>query len=417
MALNFGGGMARPPIQTTVQPGQATYGQPTPSPLGGTAAYAGPTQNQMGAYFQQNPQALEGYWANNPGQLTQAVGADPHAFGANPAPARMEAYLQRNPHALENYWKANPNQVGEAVRNNPQAFGADPNSPSTIIGGTPYNAAGVPQTGLLGSENALHRGLQAGIAGVEGGVNQATETLSTYTEGGGAAYDLQAALSGALGPQAQTEAYANYQESPGQAYLRDQGERAITRNASATGGLQGGNVLQALQRHGIGIAAQDFDANFNRLGSLSDKGYGASQSLGGIQANAGARIGDYGYGTGQNLASGRTRAGEQIAGNVSQTTSALADLVNQQGTDLAGMTGTAGSSLANLLQGLGINDAQSLQGLATLLANNSQGAATGVAGLHQLGTTKPWAAQEGYGKLLSSLGNIAGGFANSQAAK
>ena len=384
-------------LQPTVQPGQTAYGQP--NPLGGT-------NPQMAAYLQKNPQALQSYWKSNPGQLTQAIGGNPQAFGANPAPARMEAYLQNNPHAMGNYWQTNPGQLGEAVNANPQAFGADPNDPSVIIGGTPLNAAGVPQTGLLGSENALHRGLAAGTAGVQAGVNQATETFSPYTEGGGAAYNLQAALSGAMGPEAQAEAYANYQESPGQSYLRSQGEKAITRNSAATGGLQGGNVLQELQRHGIGIAAQDFDANFNRLGSLADKGYGASQALGGIQANAGARIGDYGYGTGQNLASGRTRAGEQIASNVNQTTSALSSLINQQGSSLSSIVGAGGNNLAQLLQGLGINDAQSLQGLASLLSNNAMGVGNTVAGLPGVGQlAQPNTFLSDTGSILSGAGS------------
>jgi len=352
--VNYQANAGAPQIQSTVQPGQTVYQQPTQ-------------------------------------QLS-----DPSGGGS--------------PDQLADYWKTHPGTMEEAMRQDPNTWGIDPNAPSTIIGGTPYNAAGVPQTGLIGSEDALRRGLQAGTAGVTQGVNQAAQTLSPYTQGGGGAFNYQAALSGAMGPEAQAQAYAGYMESPGQSYLREMGEQAITRNASATGGLQGGNVLQELQRHGIGLAAQDFNDSFNRLGSLSQMGYGASQALGGIQANAGQQIGNYGYGTGQNLSTGRTRAGEMIAGNVSDTTSSLANLVNQQGGDLSNIIGAGGNNIAQLLQGLGINDATTLQQLSTLLSNNAIGTGTTVAGLPALGQFQDrWNAQESIGNVFSTAGNAIAG--------
>ena len=128
------------------------------------------------------------------------------------------------------------------------------------------SGAGVPQTGLIGAESALQGGLRGGLAGIEARVNQAGQTLSPYTQGGNQAFGLQSALSGAMGPEAQRQAFANYNESPEVAYQREMGERAITRNAAATGGLGGGRVQQELQRHAIGLAQQDYGNSFNRLG-------------------------------------------------------------------------------------------------------------------------------------------------------
>ena len=243
------------------------------------------------------------------------------------------------------------------------------------------SGAGVPQTGLIGAESALQGGLRGGLAGIEAGVSQAGQTLSPYTQGGNQAFGLQSALSGAMGPEAQRQAFANYNESPEVAYQREMGERAITRNAAATGGLGGGRVQQELQRHAIGLAQQDYGNSFNRLGSLAEKGYGAAGLLGGIQANAGGAAGQMAYGTGQSLAGGRTRAGEQIAGNLQGTTSALSQLINQQGMDLSNIIGSGGNNIANLLAGYGTADAQTKQALAALLANIATGSASQVAGV------------------------------------
>ena len=246
-------------------------------------------------------------------------------------------------------------------------------------------AAGNPTSGqkygLSGAEDALQRGFMGGVAGIEAGMNQAANTLSPYTQGGGKAFDLQSALSGALGPQAQQQAFANYNESPEVAYQRQQGEKAILRNAAATGGLGGGNVQQALQRHAIGLAQQDYGNSFNRLGTLSGMGQNSANLLGGLQANAGSKVADMAYGTGGQQASYRTRAGEQIANNAQNTSGALSGLINQQGQDLSNIIGQSGQQLSQLLASYGITDAQSQQALAALLANISSGSASQVAGL------------------------------------
>lgn len=300
---------------------------------------------------------------------------------------------------------------GQATPPSTQAGGAQqiPSGTSGFMTTNPTAQAGAPKYGLSGAEEAMQRGLQGGIAGLESGVNQASSTLSPYTQGGNQAFDLQSALSGAMGPEAQRQAFANYNESPEVAYQREMGERAITRNAAATGGLGGSRVQQELQRHAIGLAQQDYGNSFNRLGSLADKGYGAAGLLGGIQANAGGQAGQMAYGTGQALAAGRTRAGEQIAGNVQGTSSALAQLINQQGADLSSIIGTSGNNIAQLLAGYGTADAQTQQALAALLANIATGSASQVAGVPGLPGVNDPGMLGGIGNLLGGIGTLGKG--------
>jgi len=237
-------------------------------------------------------------------------------------------------------------------------------------------------------------------------MNQAANTLSPYTQGGGKAFDLQQALSGALGPDAQRQAFANYNQSPEMAYALEQAEKGITRNAAATGKLGSGNVLQELQRNAIGMAQQDYGNAFSRLGSLSSMGQNSANLLGGLQANAGGKVGDYGFGTGQALADYRTRAGEQIAGNVANTGTQLSGMINQQGQDLSSLIGASGNQLSQLLAGYGSADAQTKQQLAALLANIASGSASQVQGVPGLPGTAPTDPLGSAGKLATGIGAL-----------
>lgn len=344
---------------------------------------------------------------------------------------------------------------------------------------------GAPPTGLIGSENALIAGatgstgavqeardaavasitqasadalaaLRAtptraqGVGGIQAGGEAAQAFLAPAITGfdplvqqGGQAGNVQAALSGALGVEAQQAALANLQ--PVDAFLQAEGSRAVMRNASATGGLQGGNVLKELTRFGQGLAGQSAQQQFANLGTVADRGFGALQgqaTLAGqqgdvatqtgrdvaqsrqlaaqlaaqqsrdiassitgtaldtsrVQTDAANQLAQIFGGTGQSLAAGRTATGQGIAGAIGETTSALANLANQQGAGISDISGVAAGNLASILQGAGASDAISQEQLAALLANISTGQASQVAGL-------PSSAQ--FIQPTDTLGNVA----------
>lgn len=230
--------------------------------------------------------------------------------------------------------------------------------------------SGAPQTGLIGSEAALQNGLTGSLDALQQGNTQANSTLQhgisaldPYVNAGNSAINQQAALSGALGPDAQAKAFADFNASPGQDFLQQRGEQAVLRNASATGGLGGSRVLQELQRQGIGFAQQDFQNHFDRLGQVSNFGLGGANiasNLTGQMANNNFNYGNnaanYAFNTGQNLSAGRTRAGEM-----------LANLNNQQGSGVADIINNGSSNLAQLLSGSGTANADQKMQLAQLL--------------------------------------------------
>lgn len=268
----------------------------------------------------------------------------------------------------------------------------------------------MPPTGLYGSEQALQGGLQGGLAALLQGMDQgrgdlmsqfnsATRGLTPFIQPGQQAQGLQGAFSGAMGPEAQAQAFAQYRDSPGQAYLRERGERAVTRNASALGGLGGGRVMQELQRQGIGLAEQAYGEDFNRLGQVAGQGLQAAGMAGQLRGQAGQTLGNMGLQgglqasnmfqqTGRDTAAGRTQAGRDIAGNISGVSSGLSNLSDQQGRGISDLLGLTGGNLAQLLAGAGQAQGDGQMDLATLLANLGIGASSQYAGLPSIPGTQ-----------------------------
>jgi len=235
-----------------------------------------------------------------------------------------------------------------------------------------------PSYGLTGANKALDQQIFGNAIGL-GGYSGAA---------GHQANSLQAAYSGAMGAPAQQQAFANFTASPGQEWLRQQAEQGTLRNAAAIGGLGGGNVQQELQRQAMGLAQQDFQNQFNNLGTVADRGLQASNSIAnyGTQLN-GAKAG-YAYG-----------AGQDIANNRAATTSALNSLY-----------GDYTSNLANLLAGAGGAQATSNQSLASLLANLATGSQNSYVGASQLpGVSQSQGMLGGIGNLLGGAGSLAKG--------
>ena len=320
---------------------------------------------------------------------------------------------------------------------------------------------GAPPTGLLGAEQILGGTSDAALAALRQARNQSVQDLQfagqqgvgelrqgrdvgtqflgqaiggfdPFAQQGTGAGNIQAALSGALGVQAQQAALANLQ--PVNAFLQEQGDRAVTRNASALGGLGGGNVLKELTRFGQGLAGQSAQQQFANLGTVAERGFGAltqqaglrgqqagiatqagrdisstlgrtAQDIAGTRAGAAANLANVFGGTGQQLATGRTRVGEQIAGAIGGTTSALANLAAQQGAGLSDITGGGASNLANILSGIAAQTGASQEQLAALLANITTGQAGQVAALPQI-ISQPTNTLGQMGQLAGGIGGI-----------
>lgn len=133
------------------------------------------------------------------------------------------------------------------------------------------------------------------------------QLLKPYVEAGTPALSQQQALLGLAGQTAQQQAIANIASSPEFAALSQQGESALLQNASATGGLRGGNTHAALAQFRPQMLNQLIQQRYANLGGLTSLG----QSSAVMQGNAGMQ-------TGQNIANafgniGQAQAGQAIA--------------------------------------------------------------------------------------------------------
>lgn len=132
--------------------------------------------------------------------------------------------------------------------------------------------------------------------------------LAPYVGAGVSGIQGQQALLGLSGQPAQQAAISGIESSPMFSSMAQQGENAILQNASATGGLRGGNTQGALAQFRPGLLNSLIDQQYSRLGGLTQIG----------QASA-AGVGAAGMQTGNNVANlmqqqGAAQAGAQLAG-------------------------------------------------------------------------------------------------------
>ena len=229
------------------------------------------------------------------------------------------------------------------------------------------------------------------IDAINTGVDGAVGELDFYSDMGERAANVEAALSGALGAAAQQQAINSFIESPGQAYLREQQEKALLRNSAAIGGLGGGNVRTALQEQAYGIAAQQQQQQVENLRAISQLGATASANQAQYRMQGGLAAGD--------VITNNQLAAASMYGDLSRVE---ADIMQQTGLSLAELAAQSGTTVAGLLQDLGRNQAGLMSDYGTGSANLISRAGENISGV-----------QQGLGSGLSTLrtnaaGNIAG---------
>lgn len=220
-----------------------------------------------------------------------------------------------------------------------------------------YVAVGVGTAvaGYLGSEatkSAAEEQADAAAASLAASEAQYAESqaaLDPYQTAGEAALAQQMALTGLSGTEAQTEAYAAFEESPGQQYLREQQEKALLRNAAAVGGLGGGNVLTALQEQAAGIASTSYGDYYNQLAGLSGTGLTSTTTEATLGATSAATEADLAQAEAEARASGILGQSQALQTGISS----LTGLAAQSGYLNGGTTGTTTTTQPTTTTGTG----------------------------------------------------------------
>jgi hypothetical protein len=144
---------------------------------------------------------------------------------------------------------------------------------------------------------------QAGIAEQRRQFEAARELLKPYTEAGVPALEAQQALIGLQGPEAERAAIQRIQGGETFQALTRQGENALLQQASATGGLRGGNIQGALAQFRPQLLSSLIEQQYGRLGGMAELG---QQSAAGV--------GTAGLQTGTNVANLLGQQGAALAG-------------------------------------------------------------------------------------------------------
>lgn len=195
----------------------------------------------------------------------------------------------------------------------------------------PLAAAAVTAGGAIYSANKNAKAAKsaansqdaAALAGIEEQSRQFDELkalLAPYVGAGTEALGAQKNLIGLGGAGAQQAAIDALQKSPEFTSILRSGENSILQNASATGGLRGGNVQAALAQFRPAVLADLINNQYARLGGITSIGQNAAA----MQGNAGMATG-----------------------------SGIAGLLQQQGAARAGASLASGSAASGLAGGLG----------------------------------------------------------------
>lgn len=131
---------------------------------------------------------------------------------------------------------------------------------------------------------------EAGIAEQRRQFDVVQKLLEPYVTGGTKAFEQQQALVGVQGPEAQRAAIAALEQGPAFQALLQQGENALLQQASATGGLRGGNVQAALAQFRPQLLSQLIEQQYSQLGGLTKYGQASAAGTGAAAQESGANI-------------------------------------------------------------------------------------------------------------------------------
>lgn len=119
---------------------------------------------------------------------------------------------------------------------------------------------------------------------------QTRSDLQPWQQAGTAALGQQGDLLGLNGTTAQQSSINSLKASPLYQSLFGNGQDAVLQNASATGGLRGGNTANSLANFGRDTLATTIQNQLTNLGGVSEQGQNAAAQTGQFGANAANQI-------------------------------------------------------------------------------------------------------------------------------
>lgn len=166
------------------------------------------------------------------------------------------------------------------------------------------------------------------------------ELLKPYASAGTGALTAQQNLIGLNGASAQQSAIDAIKASPAFTSAQQLGETSILQNASATGGLRGGNTQAALAQFSPQLLTQLIQQQYSNLGGLTS-----------IGQNAAAGVGNAGMQTGNTISGLLANSGQANAANALAQGQAQSNLYSTLGQGVGSYAGFGGFGSTGLSSG------------------------------------------------------------------
>lgn len=146
----------------------------------------------------------------------------------------------------------------------------------------------------------------------------AIQGLAPYAAAGAPALEQQQALLGLRGPDAERAAIERISGGARFQEMTQQGENAILQNASATGGLRGGNIQGALAQFRPALLSSLIEQQYGKLGGMTALGQETTSNIARLGQASAAGTGAAAQTSGANIATllgqqGAAQAGGEIA--------------------------------------------------------------------------------------------------------
>ena len=154
-------------------------------------------------------------------------------------------------------------------------------------------AYGASQSGKASGKaaEAQSEASQAGVEEQRRQFDKFVELLSPYTKAGTGSLTAQQDILGLNGAQAQLNAITGIERSPYFQATAKQGENAILQNASATGGLRGGNTQGALAQFRPALLNSLVQQQYQNLGGITSLGQNSAAQTGNAGMQSATNIG------------------------------------------------------------------------------------------------------------------------------
>ena len=194
---------------------------------------------------------------------------------------------------------------------------------------------------------------QAGIDEQRRQFDAVQQLLQPYVQAGTGALGGQMDLTGANGGPAQQAAIDALMKSPQFTSAQQLGENRILANASATGGLRGGNTQAALAQFNPALLASTINDQYARLGGLTSIGQNAAAGVGNAGMATGNQVTNLLQQQGAAQAGGALASGREAAGYANALTGSIGQYFGMGGSFGSGLGGGSLGGTGNGYTGAG----------------------------------------------------------------